>query len=305
MHKILRIIVCIALCFVILLTSVSALNTSSLSTEISNQYLNELVKINKDIMPQNPYTLENSVPVYMFESVSGGENDKSFGSHVSESFILETDGDSWRKSYYKDNGVWKESGSASVPTYYDKDGNVININFNMHWFIEQAEGKFDGNISELKVVYYEYKYMIYFVSEGIEYVIPYDVRSDLSGIKNGNIYKANDLIEIIFPSTDNQVQSISKGEDPTIYGGTISDQTTDSENTTTGAKLEKTDAQTQIAEPETITTGSNVETLTPKPLDVEDDDLQKTDFPYWIIGVIVGVTAIAAVTVIVIKKKKA
>ena len=101
------------------------------------------------------------------------------------------------------------------------------------------------------------------------------------------------------------VYRFSKGEDPTIYGGTISEKTTDSENTTTGAKLEKTDAQTQIAEPETITTGSNVETVTPKPLDVEDDDLQKIEFPYWIIGVIVGVIAIAAVTVIVIKKKKA
>lgn len=74
---------------------------------------------------------------------------------------------------------------------------------------------------------------------------------------------------------------------------------------TDNVETPKTDSQTQMAEPETITTGSNVETVTPEPLEVEDDDLQKSEFPYWIIGVIVGVIAIAAVTVIVIKKKKA
>ena len=75
--------------------------------------------------------------------------------------------------------------------------------------------------------------------------------------------------------------------------------------TTDNVETPKIDAQTQIAEPETITTGSNVETVTPEKLEVEDDDLQKSEFPYWIIGVIVGVIAIAAVAVIVIKKKKA
>ena len=263
----------IILIFILILSIVMTVplfaQVTSFAEQIENQYKRDLDEMNKDINPIEFYTFDNCMPVYNYEDFFGNNYDETFASHISDEFYWETAGEKWTKVFYKKDSVWKEGSSATMPDFFDKDRKKIDVSFSLNWFANKALEVFDKDISDFKIVSFENKYMIYFVSEGTEYIIPFDTRSDLSGIENGKLYTADEIIKNINTSSSGISISDMPEDEFITYGGSVGNNDTKSEIITAGANL------------------------------------QKTEFPYWIIGVIVGVIAIAAVTVIVIKKKKA
>ena len=230
MKKITITLILLIISSLVITMPIFAQNTA-LTEQLEDQYKNALDEMNKDIEPTEPYTFDNCMPVYAYEDFWGGEYDETLASHISDEFYWETDGENWTKIFYKKDSVWQEGSSATTPDFVDKDGEKIDVSFSLSWFMNKALQEVNKEISDFKIVCCENKYMIYFVSEGTEYIIPYDIRSDLSGIENGKLYKASEITEIINSSSSGISMDDMPEDEVITYGGSVGTNNTEPDRT--------------------------------------------------------------------------
>ena len=203
----------------VLCVSVYAKSNKDISGRIFDNYKQDYQKLNADISPKTEFDFSNSVPVYVYDFSLKLDPD-TFGERISEKYSIVAMGERWMVEYGKTpDGNWKEGILSTAPVFPDKDGNELEVSFTMDWFIQKATELFDGEIDDIKVVYYDHIYFLYFTSDDSEYVVPYDTRPDFSNLENGKLCDANEAIKSVIKSRG--ILVIPYGEDPTKYGGGV------------------------------------------------------------------------------------
>jgi hypothetical protein len=203
----------------VLCVSVYAKSDKDISGRIFDNYKQDYQKLNADISPKTEFDFSNSVPVYIYDDDLKSDL-QTFGSKISEKYSIITESERWMIEYGKTSeGSWKEGMLSTFPVFSDQNGKEIDMNFTMDWFIQKVKETVDCEIDDIKLVYYDHVYFVYFKSNSTEYTIPYATRPDLSKVENGKLYDANEAINTVIASRG--VFTVPEGEDPTTYGGGV------------------------------------------------------------------------------------
>ncbi len=208
----------------------NAKTADELITENKNTYSNDLASVkvlaNEQIHDGagDNISFDNSLAQYIYTDVYGGEYDNTFESHISDDYFWVIFSNETTKEFRYDSELleWKDSGSGTLNPFYDKEDNIININFNFDNIVNIACQKIDDSLEEIKLVRYNSVYMIYAKSADKEYAIPYSSIADKYGIYNGEVYIANELIKKIQGENEQmetEVLNEMSLEEQKTYGG--------------------------------------------------------------------------------------